>query len=99
MTPPVKTIDDLFWALVDCLGQDTNDLNYAFTIADSVIIRLCELHSGELVYYPKGYTKLQRNAQIAAKFTGNNHKALAAEFGLSVKQVYVILKQKKNRPK
>lgn len=48
---------------------------------------------GGLIYIPKGsdFARCQRNAAIVRKFSGNNHKELARQYGLGVAAIYDIL--------
>ena len=45
---------------------------------------------GQTMYIPAP-DLTQRNQAIRSRFTGNNHKLLATEYGLSVRRVYEIL--------
>ncbi|MBI5626094.1 MAG: DNA-binding protein [Nitrosomonadales bacterium] len=46
---------------------------------------------GQNVYFPFDMAA-RRNAQIYAKFTGDNHDKLAMEFNVSVQHIYRVLK-------
>lgn len=57
---------------------------------------LCDAHGGGWHYIPSSTERYMdlRNSRIRDKFDGCNHEELSAEFGLSVKQIRRILKQK-----
>lgn len=46
---------------------------------------------GQNIYFPFDLAA-RRNAEIYAKFTGDNHNRLALEFGVSVQHVYRVVK-------
>lgn len=49
---------------------------------------------GQLVYFPQGlfYEIAERDRQMYAAFTGNNHADLVREFGCSLGHVYRVIK-------
>ena len=55
------------------------------------IIEVCREYGGLQIYipYPNRYIK----KQIKKEFTGANHRELAKKYGVSVRQVYRILKE------
>ncbi|MFI3135217.1 MAG: Mor transcription activator family protein [Methylococcaceae bacterium] len=50
---------------------------------------------GSMLYIPFGmhHDLNIRNAEIYSKFTGDNHKQLGREFGISTKQIYCVVKK------
>ena len=47
--------------------------------------------AGEMIYIPKKIkSKIERDAEIVKRFTGNNHRELAKEFDLTVRHIQKI---------
>lgn len=66
-----------------------------------VAAMLADDWGGLSVYIPKDKVRyvLQRNAEILARFTGDNIPDLARQYGISEQRVYVILKSERERRK
>jgi len=69
----------------------------AAELAQVVIKALAFLHGGRVFYLPKGEAlkRALRDSEIWARFNGNNMYELSIEFGLSQKQIYVILTEQR----
>lgn len=65
----------------------------------AVVDHLCTTWAGSLVNFPKDYRwKLtQRDLEILSKFRGNNHHALAVEYGMTENGIYKLLKRVQDR--
>lgn len=61
--------------------------------AVSIVYQFMHSHGGHTHYFPMGggLALSERDRRLAAKFRGDNHKALAREFGLSEMRVRQIL--------
>jgi Mor family transcriptional regulator len=57
---------------------------------------ICKEFSGQLVYFPVVKQTANIKQQLKERFTGNNQRALAKEFGISLNQVYKLLREQKN---
>lgn len=66
----------------------------AARVAGVVVDRLADDFGGQLVYLSKmtGKRAQNRNARLVAEFDGANQSQLARAYGLSVSQVYRVLK-------
>lgn len=70
------------------------DEEQAFQIGREVAEQMASHWGGQNVYFPMGLTyKLsQRDRQIYADFTGNNHSDLVRKYGVSLQWVYKIIR-------
>ena len=92
-----EVLDDIFHAVKACIKKTIDKeispaaIDY---IAENVAQQICQHWGGMSVYIPKGlqFQTNNRNIEIFNKFTGNNHIELAREYGLSVQQIYSIIK-------
>lgn len=76
--------------MTDVIAEILPDTS-ALTIAQAIQRRF----GGGLVYIPMARNpradRQARDAELCAEFTGNNHRALARKFGISVSTVYDAL--------
>lgn len=92
-----EVLDDIVNAVKSSIKK-TIDTEISTTaseyIAENVAKQICHQWGGLTVYIPKGiyYQTSNRNIEIYKKFTGKNHIKLAREYGLSVQQIYSIIK-------
>lgn len=58
---------------------------------------IAEHWGGQTISIPMNYRYklVKRDLEILSKFTGNNHPALAREYGHSLKTIYLIIKRAK----
>jgi Mor family transcriptional regulator len=57
---------------------------------------ICKEFSGQLVYFNVVKQTANIKQQLKERFTGSNQRALAKEFGISLNQVYKLLREQKN---
>lgn len=65
----------------------------AVALADDITVNVVKRMSG--VHVPASLIKEYRNQAILRDFTGNNQRALATKYGLSVNMIYKILCKKR----
>lgn len=82
--------NDVVRQLVQALGLHEQD---AVAISNEITVNVVKRFSG--VHVPARMIKEFRNAAIVRDFTGNNQKALATRYGLSVNMIYKILCKKR----
>lgn len=85
--------NDIQAQIVQCLSDAGIDAAFARSISKRVRERLATHWAGQQIYFPKDVSSEleQRNWEIWSKFKGNNHVALAREYGLTTKQIYIII--------
>jgi Mor family transcriptional regulator len=57
---------------------------------------ICREYSGQLIYFNVIKQTTNIKQQLKERFTGNNQRALAKDFGISLNQVYKLLREQKN---
>lgn len=98
--------EDISVHIVDVMTDYNVNTDVAEQVAAAIIHRLSEHWGGSVFSFPKdmAYRVSKRNLIIWRKFTGNNHRQLALEFGISENAVYQIIKDirkqiiQKNQP-
>ena len=77
--------------------QDWLPPRLAAELAQEVVEAVRQRWGGSLIYIPKGaaWARQQRDAAIAAAFTGHNHGELARRYHLTVTQIYAILQRQR----
>ncbi|MFC3874892.1 Mor transcription activator family protein [Neisseria musculi] len=67
----------------------------AVAAAKQVSAHLSRHWGGQLLYFPKNHfgRLSERDAEIWRKFDGRNHAALAMEYGLTMQQIYKIVRE------
>lgn len=62
--------------------------------ADKITTEICKMFGGETIYIRKKTAEKVKDchAEIKRRFTGDNHRQLAREFGVGMTQIYRILK-------
>ena len=85
--------NDMQTQIIQCLSDAGVDPAFARSISKRVRERLATHWAGQQIYFPKDISGEleQRNQEIWSKFKGNNHSALAREYGLTTKQIYAII--------
>lgn len=91
-----ELIADMEAQMTACLVSVANiDRQSAQVAAKQVSAHLSKHWGGQLLYFPKNhYGRLsERDAEIWRKFDGKNHAALAKEYGLTMQQIYKIVRE------
>lgn len=70
----------------NCSNVEAEEITAAF------LNHLANNFSGISIYVPKNIKESNRFAQIVAEFDGQNHRALARRFDVSLAAVYKVLK-------
>ena len=84
----MKAIDEIERFIADSVGIEA---------ANVIVSKLCKEFGGEMIYIPtKRATTTRRNSIIKAKFSGDNYRELAREYGLSTRYVRHIVATYKN---
>lgn len=75
------------------------DLDGKAALSVLLTMNTSEAIGGYMMYWPKGRDvyKAYQNSEIVRLFKGNNHKALAAQFGLTSTRIRQILAQERQR--
>ena len=89
---------------LDIIAQEAQNIALRFGVqcagdmAAALVARIVTRLSGNTIYIPTAAAQnaKHRQLQIQSKFTGNNHRELAREHGLSVRQVRNIASAVKN---
>jgi Mor family transcriptional regulator len=89
-----ELIADLSATLTESLVAKGMANDAAAEIGSDVADKVAEHWGGQNVYFPFDLAA-RRNAQIYAKFTGDNQDKLATEFGTSVQHIYRVIKIQK----
>lgn len=91
-----ELVADLEAQLADCLRREVRlDRHRALQIAKKVARFVTDNWGGQLIYIPKnhGGRLNERDLAVWRDFDGRNHNALAKKYGLTVQQIYRILKE------
>lgn len=75
------------------------DLAVAEQAGAAVVEHLSNTWAGSCVTFPKDFRWriTQRDLEILGKFKGNNHHALAVEYGMTENAIYKLLKRTQDR--
>lgn len=89
-----ELIADLSTTLSACLLAKGITKDTAAEIGHDVADKVADHWKGQNLYFPFDLAT-RRNAEIYAKFTGDNQDRLAVEFGTSVQHIYRVIKTMK----
>lgn len=83
----------------DILADELKPFAIDFEAIKKAVERFRITYSGETLYIPKrtAFDTSQRHAEIIAEFNGFNHAALCHKYGVTERQIYRILRAKKQR--
>lgn len=91
-----ELVADLEDQMAACLLSSlTIDRKEALAISKKVARHVTDNWGGQLIYIPKNHLgKIsERDLMVYKAFNGKNHPALAKQFGLTVQQIYKIVKE------
>jgi len=88
-----EILQDLRDDITQTMAEQGIDSALATQIAHSAVERTRKNWGGMLIYICKGkeYELNQRDQEIWAQFTGNNHHTLCQRFGISLQRLYRII--------
>lgn len=91
--------EDIRAHVIDEMKNYLIEEDVADQVAIAIINRLSTHWGGSTFSFPKDmlFQTSQRNLEIWNKFTGNNHRELAQEFGITENAIYQITKMMKER--
>lgn len=94
---------ELLSDIADHIAQVVQDHGVDPTIAEqagaAAVDHLTQAWAGSTVCFPKDhrFRVTKRDLEILSKFRGNNHHALAVEYGLTENAIYKLLKRVQDR--